>query len=163
MTQCKSFLPQINNNSKILILGSMPGIKSLEMQEYYAHPKNRFWKLMEIICNQKDLSNLNYKNKIEIILNNNFALFDVIKTCDRKGSLDTNIKKEIPNNIPELLNKYKNIKTICLNGNKAYCTFKKYFPELLQQYKCYKMPSTSPLNTRYSFEKLYNVWKNALK
>lgn len=157
---CESFLPAITVHSEILILGSMPGVKSLEEQQYYAHPQNRFWKILALLCNCEDLSNLEYDKKIQILLENRFALWDVIKFCNREGSLDTNIQDEIPNEIPELLAKYPNIKTICLNGNKAYSAFKKYYPELLKQYKCCKLPSTSPANAKFSLEKLYTEWNN---
>lgn len=158
MTNCESFYPIVDANSKVLILGSMPGIKSLNEQQYYAHPQNRFWKLMGQICNIDNLQDLSYKKKLQILLNNKFALWDVIKFCKRKGSLDSNIQNEVPNDIEALLNKYKNIQIICLNGNKAYMAFKKHFPKLLEKYKCYKMPSTSPANARYNLEKLYNEW-----
>jgi len=159
MSICNSFSPVINKHSKILILGSMPGVKSLEMQQYYAHPQNRFWKLMGLICNCKNLHDLNYQEKLQILLKSNFALWDVLGYCNREGSLDTNIQDETPNKISELLKIYNNIETICLNGNKAYSAFKKCFPELLQEYKCYKMPSTSPANAKYNLEKLYKEWK----
>lgn len=158
MSKCLSFSPQIKTYSKILILGSMPGIKSLEMQQYYAHPQNRFWKLMGLFCKCSNLQDLCYQEKLQILLKNNFALWDVLKYCNRSGSLDSNIKNERPNKIPELLKKYSNIKIICLNGNKAYTAFKKYFPSLLEKYKCYKLPSTSPANARYNLEKLYCEW-----
>jgi len=158
MNVCLCFAPQINDKSKFLILGSMPGIKSLEMQQYYAHPQNRFWKLMGVFCNCKNLQDMNYHEKLQILLKNNFALWDVLGYCNRTGSLDSNIQNEIPNKIPELLKKYSNIKKICLNGNKAYTTFKKYFPDLLEKYQCYKLPSTSPANARYKLEDLYNEW-----
>ena len=159
MANCQSFLPQINKNSKILILGSMPGIKSLEEQEYYAHPQNRSWKLLGLLCSKKDLHNSSYKVKIQTLLDNNFALWDVIKLCKREGSLDSNIQDEVPNEINELLAKYPNIKVICLNGNKAYSAFKKYFPDILKNYKCFKLPSTSPANARFTLEDLYNEWE----
>lgn len=139
----------------------MPGVKSLEEQQYYAHPQNRFWKLMEKICNTDNLSDLIYKDKLQILLKNKIALWDVIQSCNRKGSLDSNIKNEIPNNIPELLKNFPNIKAICLNGNKSYAAFKKHFPKLLEQYKCYKLPSTSPANAKYKLEDLYNEWQPA--
>lgn len=158
MSKCKSFEPQINTKSKILILGSMPGIKSLEKQEYYAHPQNRFWKLAGMLCQVSDLYNFEYEKRIHTLLDNGYALWDVIKTCERTGSLDSDIQNEIPNKIPEILNTYKNIEIICMNGNKAYTAFKKYFPKLLQTYKCCKMPSTSPANAKFSLNDLYNIW-----
>lgn len=161
MSICKSFLPNIDKNSEVLILGSMPGIKSLEEQQYYAHPQNRFWKLMGECCNCKDLAKKIYPEKLKILLKNKIALWDVIATCNRDGSLDSNIENEIPNDIPKLLKKY-NIKRICFNGNKSYLSFKKYFPQILEQYNCYKLPSTSPANAKYKPEDLYNEWSKAV-
>ncbi|MGN0014471.1 MAG: DNA-deoxyinosine glycosylase, partial [Candidatus Gastranaerophilaceae bacterium] len=101
-----------------------------------------------------------YSEKINVLLQNNIALWDVVKFCNRVGSLDSDIKNEIPNEIPELLQKYPNIEKICLNGNKSYSSFKKYFPFLLQQYECCKMPSTSPANAKFSFDDLFEMWSN---
>ena len=154
MNNCKSFKPSIDNNSKVLILGSMPGVKSLEEQQYYAHPQNRFWKVMASICNEPKLHELDYYLKLKTLLRNNIALWDTIKSCKRDGSLDSDIQNEIPNDIRELLQKHPKIKKIYLNGNKSYSAFKKYFPDLLKKYSCYKMPSTSPANAKYSLEQL---------
>lgn len=158
MNNCKSFNSSIDNNSKILILGSMPGIKSLEEQQYYAHPQNRFWKVMGTICNEPKLHEFDYETKLKSLLKNNIALWDTIKSCKREGSLDSDIQNETPNDIRKLLKQYPNIKTICLNGNKSYSAFKKYFPDLLDKYICYKMPSTSPANARYSLSILIKEW-----
>ena len=158
MNNCKSFKPSIDNNSRILILGSMPGVKSLEKQQYYAHPQNRFWKVMSTICNEQQLPKFDYKTRLKILLNSNIALWDTIKSCKREGSLDSDIQNEKPNDIRKLLKTYPNIKTICLNGNKSYIAFKKYFPDLLEKYNCHKMPSTSPANARYSLDILMREW-----
>lgn len=158
MSDCKSFEPSIDNNSKVLILGSMPGVRSLCEQQYYAHPQNRFWKVMSIICNQPHLHMFDYNLKLKTLLTNNIALWDTIKSCKREGSLDSDIQFETPNDIQALLKKYPNIKTICLNGNKSYSLFKKYFPDLLEQYSCHKMSSTSPANARYNLQSLVNEW-----
>ncbi len=159
MNNCKSFKPSIDNNSKILILGSMPGVKSLDEQQYYAHPQNRFWKVMGHICKNQNLLNLKYNEKLTILLANKIALWDTIKSCKRDGSLDSNILNVIPNDIRKLLKKYPNVKTICLNGGKSFSTFKKYFPDLLETYDCHKMPSTSPANARFSLDKLFEEWE----
>jgi hypoxanthine-DNA glycosylase len=158
----KSLLPNIDEKSEILILGSMPGIKSLAKQQYYAHPQNRFWKLMWKFCNTDNLDELNYKDKLRFLLKNKIALWDVIQSCDRNGSMDSNIQNEIPNNIPNLLKQFPNIKVICLNGNKSYSVFKKHFSKLHKQYNCYKLPSTSPANAGYKLENLYKEWSVAL-
>lgn len=158
MNNCRSFKPSIDNNSKILILGSMPGVKSLEEQQYYAHPQNRFWKVVGAICGEPNLPEVDYGTKLKTLLDNKIALWDTIKSCKRNGSLDSNIQNETPNDIRKLLKKYPNIQTICLNGNKSYSAFKKYFPDLLEKYSCYKMPSTSPANARYSLDVLVKEW-----
>ena len=158
MNNCKSFKPSVDNNSKILILGSMPGVKSLEEQQYYAHPQNRFWKVMASVCNEPKLHEFDYALKLKTLLKNNIALWDTFKTCKRDGSLDSDIQNETPNDIRKLLKKYPNIKTICLNGNKSYFAFKKYFPDLSDKYNYNKLPSTSPANARYSLDKLIEEW-----
>ena len=162
MNNCKSFKPSIDNNSKVLILGSMPGVKSLAEQQYYAHPQNRFWKVMGYICNEPKLHEFNYDLKLKTLIKNNIALWDTIKSCKREGSLDSDIQNEIPNNIRKLLKKYPNVKMICLNGNKSYLAFKKYFPDLLEKYSCCKMPSTSPANAKFSLDKLIEKWRKVL-
>lgn len=158
MSKCKSFKPSIDEKCKILILGSMPGIKSLEEQQYYAHPQNRFWKVMGRICSCEKLLDMDYNDKLNILLKHNIALWDTIKLCERNGSLDSNIEKEIPNNIKGLLKKYPSIKTICLNGNKSYSMFKKHFPELLKKYNCLCLPSTSPANAKFRLDDLITEW-----
>ena len=162
MKKCKSFKPSIDEHSTVLILGSMPGVKSLEEQKYYAHPQNRFWKVMASICNEPKLYEFTYNLKLKTLLKNNIALWDTIKTCKREGSLDSDIQNETPNDIKGLLKNYQNIKTICLNGNKSYSAFKKYFPDLLEKYNCHKMPSTSPANARYSLDILIKEWSKVL-
>ena len=158
MNNCKSFIPSIDDNSQVLVLGSMPGVKSLEEQQYYAHPQNRFWKVMGAVCKEPNLYEFDYDLKLKTLLKNNIALWDTIKSCKRDGSLDSDIQNDIPNDIRKLLKKYPNIKTICLNGNKSYSAFKKYFPDLPDKYNCHKMPSTSPANARYSLNKLITEW-----
>lgn len=157
----KSFSPIINKKSRILILGSVPGIKSLELKQYYGHPQNRFWKLLGMLCNYNDLYLLEYKKRIEILLNNGFALWDVIACCEGKGSSDSDIINEVPNNIPDLLCKYKNVKKICFNGNKAFSEFGKHFSFILSNYNYAKLPSTSPANAKFSLNDLYCIWAEA--
>ncbi len=163
MSKCLSFKPSIDSNSKILILGSMPGVKSLNEKQYYAHPNNRFWKVMAYLCNYPNLDKESYDSKLNILLKNKIALWDTIKSCKRIGSLDSDIKKEIPNDILSLLKKYPNIKTICLNGGKSYSMFKKHFGELFQKYNCIHLPSTSPANAKFKLEDLNKQWSKILK
>lgn len=161
MANCESFSPSIDNRSRVLILGSMPGVKSLCEQQYYANPQNRFWRLMGKFCGC-DLVGLDYDKKLKTLLDNGFALWDVIKSCQRSGSLDSNIQDEVPNDIEGLLKKYTGIEKICLNGSKAYAAFWKHFPELSGKYECFKLPSTSAANAGCRFEGLYEEWRRVV-
>ena len=92
MSTVTGFPPIADNNAIILILGSMPSIKSLEQQQYYAHPRNSFWFIMTTLLGDK--SDLDYAERKALLLHNKIALWDVLNTCQRKGSLDSSIKNE---------------------------------------------------------------------
>ena len=89
MSTCKSFAPIVDEHSRILILGSMPGIKSLEQQEYYAHPQNRFWRLLALLL-QEDVSQ-DYSAKQALLHKHHIALWDTLGYCEREGSLDLSL------------------------------------------------------------------------
>lgn len=156
-----SFEPIVNKNCKILILGTMPGIKSLQKQEYYGHERNTFWKIIFLLFNEE--LNINYSYKKKFLLKNNIALWDVLKSCNREGSSDSNIKNPIPNNIKELLVKYPNIKSIYFNGESAEKLFKRIIKNTFGDIDISfnTLPSTSPANT-IKFEKKYEKWKKIL-
>ncbi|MDO4763076.1 MAG: DNA-deoxyinosine glycosylase [Flavobacteriaceae bacterium] len=154
----QSFPPKIYQDSKVLILGSIPGVKSLERQEYYAHPQNQFWKLMFHILGEEFSEN--YNEKLDLLKRNKIALWDTIESCEREGSLDAKIKNEIANSIVHLLQNYPNINVIFCNGQKSYKNLLKQIdsprvPVLL-------MPSTSPLHT-VSFEEKRQQWAKILE
>ena len=155
MNRINSFPPIVDEQSQILILGSVPGVKSLEMQQYYAHPQNQFWKLMFHLFDKP--FSLDYQERIELLKENKIALWDVIESCERKGSLDTEIKNEIDNNIPQLIENYPNIKIIFCNGQKSY---KNLIKILGKNFKIpiVVLPSTSPLHT-VKFEEKLESWK----
>ena len=148
-----TFKPIYNKKSKILILGSFPSVKSRENNFYYAHPKNRFWKLISKILNTKEP--ITIEDKTKLILNNNLAIYDVIKSCEIQGSSDSSIKNVEINDINYIINN-SSIEKIIFNGNKAYELYNKYEINKFSNTKV--LPSTSPANARYSFEKLYNMW-----
>lgn len=150
-----SFKPIISEDSKILILGSVPGVKSLEMQQYYAHPQNQFWKIIFELF-QEDFT-ADYSSRIEVIRKNHLALWDVIDTCERKGSLDSNIVNEEANNIRKLLNDFPNIKAVFSNGQKSFKNLQKILGKDCE-IPVFVLPSTSPLHT-ISFEKKLTEWK----
>ena len=120
MSRISSFPPIISKDSKILILGSVPGIKSLEMQEYYAHPQNKFWRILFELFNEDYTTD--YAEKIDLLKKNKIAVWDVIDSCERKGSLDTKIKNENHHNILKLLDDFPSINVIFCNGQKSFKT-----------------------------------------
>ena len=162
MTLCKSFAPVADANSKILILGSMPGKKSLEMQQYYAYPQNRFWKLLAYLLEAE--VPVDYAEKIALLRRNNIALWDVLAYCEREGSLDSDIKDEVPNDIAGFLTLHPQIKAVFCNGGKAGAAFKKYFAlKLPADFPVYYLHSTSPANARMRLEDLAEEWQVILK
>ncbi|AZA77250.1 DNA-deoxyinosine glycosylase [Chryseobacterium sp. G0186] len=154
-----SFPPLIDDQSEILILGSIPGVKSLEKQQYYAHPQNKFWKIILELLNEEFTED--YPARLEILKKHHIALWDVIDSCERKGSLDSEIKNEEANQIAELLDKHPNIKAIFSNGGKSFKSLQKL---LGKNYKLpiFLLPSTSPLHT-ISFERKLEEWKQILE
>jgi hypoxanthine-DNA glycosylase len=150
-----SFPPIIDDHSEIIILGSIPGVKSLEKQQYYGHPQNKFWKIIFELLDEEFTED--YEQRIQTLKKHHIALWDVIDSCERKGSLDAEIKNEEANQIVELLEDHPNIKAIFCNGGKSYKNLQKI---LGKNYKIplFLLPSTSPLHT-VSFEKKLEDWK----
>ena len=155
----QSFPPIISKKSKILILGSIPGTKSLEKKEYYAHPQNHFWKIL--FCMFGEEFSADYQDRLELLEKYHIALWDTIESCEREGSQDVKIKNETANQIPDLLEKHSNIKAVFCNGQKSYKNLIKllgsdfHLPIIL-------LPSTSPLHT-ISFDKKLEDWKKILE
>jgi len=150
-----SFPPIANFDAKILILGTMPGKKSLEIQEYYGFKHNAFWKIMFELF-KKDYSD-DYEIKKKLIKDNNIALWDTLQFCERKGSLDSNIKNEEANNFKKFFSQHANIKHIIFNGKASYNYFKKYVG-LNETFNFYTMPSTSPANAMKKYEAKFEEW-----
>lgn len=150
-----SFAPIVDENSEILILGSVPGVRSLEKQQYYAHPQNKFWKIIFELLNEEPTED--YTQRIAVLTKYHIALWDVIDSCERKGSLDSEIRNEEANRVDELLNGHPNIKAVFCNGGKSYKNVQKM---LGKDYRLpvFLLPSTSPLHT-VSLEQKLESWK----
>ena len=141
MSTCKSFAPIADEQSRILILGSMPGIKSLEQQEYYAHPQNRFWRLLALLLNE-DVPQ-NYAVKQALLHKHHLALWDTLGYCERDGSLDSNIKNEAPNAVIELVSELPHLQAVVCNGGNILpknclsgCRFSICRPQVLPTRAC---------------------------
>lgn len=160
MIEC--FPPIIDNNAQILIIGTMPSVKSLAATEYYAHPRNAFWKIIATLFNN-DSAFSDFAEKKNCILANHLALWDNLRFCERNGSLDSNIKNMIPNDFETLLKNHSHICRLIFNGQKSFQIFKKFHPELLEKYQYLILPSTSPANAALSFDKKLSLWQEALK
>ncbi len=152
--------PIYDNNSKVLILGTMPSVKSREESFYYANPKNRFWSTLSKVYN-KEIGD-SKEDKINFLLKHNIALFDVLKSCDISSSSDSSIKNPIPNDLSEILNN-SNIKVIFTTGKKAYTLYMKLiYP--LTNIEAICLPSPSPANCPRGIEgKLYNEYSQIKK
>lgn len=152
--------PIYDNNSKVLILGTMPSVKSREESFYYANPKNRFWSTLSKVYNEEIGDSK--EDKINFLLKHNIALFDVLKSCDISSSSDSSIKNPIPNDLSEILNN-SNIKVIFTTGKKTYTLYMKLiYP--LTNIEAICLPSPSPANCpRGIEEKLYNEYSKIKK
>lgn len=156
--QIHSIEPVWNASSKILILGTFPSVKSREMDFFYGHPQNRFWKVLASIFNEKEPKTIS--DKKEFLLKNQIALWDVIQSCEIKGSSDSSIKNVIPNDIDYILKK-SNITKIYTNGKTAYQLYLKYIYSKINMMPIL-LPSTSPANASFSLNRLIEEWKNIL-
>lgn len=149
------FEPVYDENSRILILGSFPSVKSRENNFYYGHPQNRFWKVLAHLCECPLPQSV--EEKKEMLLKNRIAVWDVISACEIIGSSDSSIRNVIPADILSVVSG-SCISKIYANGKTAKKLYDKYCRKTTGKEIC-GLPSTSPANASYSLEKLVNCWK----
>ncbi len=150
----ESFAPVIDENSRVLILGSIPSVKSLQASQYYAHPRNAFWLIMSELFGFE--MTLAYEERLKILLLHGVALYDVIGACERKGSLDSAIKEIQHQDFTQFFQHYPNIVAICCNGAKAYREFTKIYNG---DKAIYPLPSTSPAFAKMRKEEKLAKWQ----
>lgn len=170
-----TFDPVWDENSRILILGTFPSVKSRENQFYYGHPQNRFWKVTAALAagakqegaikiSQTKDEAIKIPQTIEekkaMLLESRIALWDVIASCEIEGSSDSSIRNVVPNDIRGLLER-SNIQAVFCNGGKAYELYVKYC-EKQGGVKAVKLPSTSPANASWSLERLKESWREVV-
>ena len=146
--------PVYDKNSRILILGSFPSVKTREAGFFYGHPQNRFWKVLAGIC--KEAVPQTVEEKKCFLLRNGIAVWDVIAECDITGSSDSSIRNVKPADIRRILDAAK-IERICCNGATAYRLYEKYLFPLCKR-EAVKLPSSSPANAAWSAERLMEEW-----
>lgn len=148
------FGPLFNENSRVLILGLFPSVKSREQNFFYGHPQNRFWKVIAAVFDRPVPQNT--EEKKQLILTSGLALWDSIASCEITGSSDSSIRNVRTNDISIILDNC-NIERIYCNGRKSYELYCKYIePETGREAVC--LPSTSPANAQWTLEKLVEAW-----
>jgi len=163
MAISKSFAPIASENSTILILGSMPGVASLQKQQYYGHPRNAFWPIMGSLFGA--LPEFDYRQRTEILLDNNIAVWDVLQSCYREGSLDADIKQTSINinHFADFFLTHRFIRQVFFNGKTAEKLYKKHVLPILESHLFelgyQSLPSTSPAYASLTLEQKLNAWR----
>ena len=159
----RSFPPSASRHARVLVLGSMPGRRSLAAQEYYAHPRNAFWPIMQELfgISRGD----SYARRLTLLRQQKVALWDVLQSCERPGSLDTEIVEAsiVPNDFQTFLQRHSGIHTIFFNGGKAEHAFLKHvrprLPRELSELHMQRLPSTSPAHATRKFTEKLEQWR----
>lgn len=146
--------PVFDRQSKVLILGSFPSVKSREAQFFYGHPLNRFWKVTSKVFGVPEPRTVEEKKCF--LLSHGIAVWDVIASCDIEGSSDSSIKNVVPNDLTKILS-VTDIRTIFVNGKTAEKFYNKYIKDTIGR-EAVCLPSTSPANAAWSLERLVESW-----
>ncbi len=156
------FPPVANADATILILGSMPGKASLRQNQYYAHPQNAFWKIMgELIGAHPGLP---YAQRLVLLKSSGIALWDVLATCERQGSLDADIRTEAANDFTAFFARHPHITKVYFNGSKAEQSFRKFVlgKQSLPPLGFVRLPSTSPAHAGMRYAEKLQAWRTVL-
>lgn len=161
MNAVRSFPPASRADALALVLGSMPGKASLEAGEYYAHPRNAFWPVMEIIFGISRA--LSYEERLAALVRRRVALWDVLASCVRPGSMDSDIVDgtAVPNDLPGFLRSRTMVGAVFFNGSKAEQAWKRHIAPALSAsgLKLLRLPSTSPANARLNLAEKARAWQ----
>lgn len=149
------FAPIWDAGSRVLVLGTLPSVKSREENFYYGHPRNRFWKLLALLFGAAEPRSVGEKKRL--LLENGVALWDVVRACDIRRSADGSIRNAVPNDIRPIL-EGADIRLICANGAKAKELYDRLLLPLTGR-EAIRLPSTSPANAAVSLEKLAEAWR----
>lgn len=150
--------PLYGPESKVLILGSFPSVKSREAQFFYGHPQNRFWRLLAALCNEPVPTGV--EEKKQLVLSHGLALWDVIASCEITGSADSTIRDAAVNDLTPILSGSQ-IQAIFCNGSTACKLYQKYTEPMIHL-PAICLPSTSPANAAWSFQRLTEAWQEKL-
>ena len=149
------FPPLFDSESRTLILGSFPSVKSREAMFFYGHPQNRFWRLIALLCHEDTPQTV--EEKSSLILRHHLALWDSIRSCTITGSSDSSVRDVVPNDLRVIFDNSKTERVFC-NGALSHKMYMKYiYPQT--GIAAVKLPSTSPANAAYSLERLAESWQ----
>lgn len=151
-----SFAPVVDTRTRLLVLGSLPGEQSLRQAQYYANPRNQFWRLMEVVTG-RGLVTLGYDDRLATLLNAGVGLWDVIASAERQGSLDTNIRAHVSNRLDDMAVTLPELKAIAFNGGKA-ATIGRRQLGTSRDYALVALPSSSPAHT-LDFDRKLADWR----
>ncbi len=159
MPRIQSFPPVSRPDARVLILGSMPGKKSLEKHQYYGHPLNAFWKIMGELVGAHP--HLPYDERLEILRSSGIAVWDVLASCVRRTSLDSHIEKESPNDFAAFFARHPSITQVFFNGAKAEHSFRRFVldRQKLPPLECHRLPSTSPAHAGMRYAQKLEAWR----
>ena len=162
----RGFAPIAATDARVLILGSFPSQRSLDVGQYYAHPQNSFWFIIERLFARQ--TGLSYTARAELLMRAKVALWDVLHAADRPGSLDSAIVtgSEIPNDFGTFLARHHAIHTIFFNGAKAQALFEKHVAGIMESdsaLRFVRLPSTSPANAGTTRERKLELWREAIQ
>ncbi len=155
--------PLLDAQTRVVILGSFPGERSLQMQQYYAHPKNQFWRLVfDVIFGPNAINYCpnSYENNSKLILQHGIGLWDVYVACEREGSLDSAIKHAQCNDLASLRSRCPQLQAIAHNGGESYQHAKH---TMILGLPVYKLPSSSAVHASWSFERKLMAWRDVLQ
>ncbi|MGF6923043.1 DNA-deoxyinosine glycosylase [Paraburkholderia sp. 40] len=154
----RCFAPVVDADTRVLILGSLPGEVSLAHGQYYAHPQNKFWLLVgEAI--ERDLVGLAYSTRLETLLEHHIGLWDVVAEARRAGSLDSRIRDHASNDLIALIDTLPKLATIAFNGGTAAKIGMKALGERGEQYRLVRLPSSSPAHASVSYAQKLDIWR----
>jgi hypoxanthine-DNA glycosylase len=180
--------PLVHENTRLVILGSFPGVRSLQTQQYYAHPQNQFWRLVFqafSVLSRQEISLVSYEKRSELLLQLGVGLWDVYAACEREGSLDSAIENAQLNDLASLKKRCPHLQAIAHNGGESYRHAKHVraalsaagppqgatapsggsgdAPAQSVGLQIYKLPSSSPANASWSFERKLQVWQEVIR
>ncbi|QSN62068.1 DNA-deoxyinosine glycosylase [Caballeronia sp. M1242] len=152
------FAPVGDAHTHTLILGSFPGVASLAVTQYYAHPRNQFWRLVGAVIGEP-LHELAYEERLARVMKHGIGLWDVLAACEREGSLDSAIRNASPNDFAVFRERFPTLRKVCFNGK----TSGKFAPVIAAAgYATLVLPSSSPANAILSFDQKLRIWRDLL-